>query len=207
MKKLTFSLMMAALCAMPVVAGAETSAAVPAQSATARPDANITKPEIKGAYSFATATAQKNGAAFMVITFPAGAVTEGETLVSVSGDGSESIELHTHAMEGGVMKMRKAEQGFAVKDGTIALQPAGDHIMLMGLKAPLLKGETLALTLHFKNAGDVAVIVPVLGAGEQPDAAAQAMDDDHDAHGGHATHDAHGAHNAEGHDDAGHSHH
>ncbi|MCW8860848.1 MAG: copper chaperone PCu(A)C, partial [Rhodospirillales bacterium] len=46
-----------------------------------------------------------------------------------------------------------------------ALQPGGDHVMFMGLNAPLKEGDTFPLTLVFKNAGEVTINVTVKAAG------------------------------------------
>jgi hypothetical protein len=54
----------------------------------------------------------------------------------------------------------------------VALEPGGLHIMLMGLKAPLKKGETIELILTFAKAGQVKLEVPVAGvAANAPDQA------------------------------------
>ena len=41
------------------------------------------------------------------------------------------------------------------------LKPGGDHVMLMGLKAPLKQGDAFPLTLVFEHAGDVTVTVEI----------------------------------------------
>jgi copper(I)-binding protein len=41
------------------------------------------------------------------------------------------------------------------------LEPGGQHIMLMGLSAPLADGDTLELTLTFERAGEITLDVPV----------------------------------------------
>lgn len=45
---------------------------------------------------------------------------------------------------------------------------SGPHLMLIGLKKPLIEGERFALTLHFERAGavtvDVVVQVTISGA-------------------------------------------
>ncbi|MFM8267210.1 MAG: copper chaperone PCu(A)C, partial [Ilumatobacteraceae bacterium] len=45
---------------------------------------------------------------------------------------------------------------------TVALEPGGSHIMLLGLTAPLEVGTTIELTLTLEEAGTVVVDVPVL---------------------------------------------
>ena len=43
----------------------------------------------------------------------------------------------------------------------VELKPGGYHLMLMGLVRPLVRGETISVTLSFENAGPVSVEVPV----------------------------------------------
>lgn len=71
-----------------------------------------------------------------------------------------TAELHTHIMDGNVMKMR-AVDAVPVPPGRTALSPGGYHIMLLGLKAPLKEGERFALKLTFEKAGTVEVTVTV----------------------------------------------
>ncbi len=48
----------------------------------------------------------------------------------------------------------------------VTLAPGGIHIMLMGLKRPLVAGASVPITLTFAHAGSIAVSVPIepLGA-------------------------------------------
>lgn len=116
--------------------------------------------EISSPYAFATAESAKNGAAFMTM------MAEEDTLLSVSGDVAETIEIHTMTMEGGIMQMRKLEN-LPVKGETV-LEPKANHIMLIGLKEPLKQGATFPLTLHFEKAGDQTVEVSVMAPGKKP---------------------------------------
>ena len=108
------------------------------------------------------AGASANGAAYMVIS------TSGATpdqLIGVSAPIAEKAELHTHIMEGDVMRMRPVK-AIEVNVGEPAtLKPGGLHVMLIGLKAPLKEGEQFPLTLTFEKAGSVTVEVAVEAAG------------------------------------------
>lgn len=107
----------------------------------------------------ASAGPARNGAAFLVIENAGPA----DRLLSVSAEVSERVELHTHLMEGDVMKMRRVDAVEVPGQGTAALRPGGLHIMLMGLKQPLQEGERFPLTLTFETAGEVTVEVAVEG--------------------------------------------
>jgi periplasmic copper chaperone A len=60
------------------------------------------------------------------------------------------------------MKMRPVEGGLEVKPGeTVTLKPGGYHLMLLGLKAPLQQGKTVAATLKVDNGGTAQVEFPI----------------------------------------------
>lgn len=137
--------------------------------------------EVVQAYAYATAGSQKNGAVFMTVkTNPLFA----EKLVEAQSDVAERVELHTHLMEGDHMKMRQVEAIEAGEDGVVTLKPHGDHIMLMGLKAPLEKGGVFPLILTFEHAGRVEASVHVVAPGTTPDDTEQGSG----VHEGHSMH-------------------
>jgi len=86
-----------------------------------------------------------------------------DALLSGSSPAASRVEIHTMSMEGDVMKMRTLEQ-LELKSGQrIAMKPgSGVHIMLMGLKKPLVVGETFPLTLNFTKAGKIETTVEVV---------------------------------------------
>jgi len=62
--------------------------------------------------------------------------------------------------------MRPVEGGLEIKPGeTVDLKPGSMHVMLMGLKQPLEKGQTVKGTLEFEKAGkvDIEYAVEALG--------------------------------------------
>lgn len=48
--------------------------------------------------------------------------------------------------------------------GQARLRPGGDHLMLIGLAAPLVAGQSIEVQLEFEHAGPVTVTVPVRDA-------------------------------------------
>lgn len=102
----------------------------------------------------------KAGAAFMMIQNHS---DTDDRLISATSDISDRVELHTHEIDAnGVAKMMEVEEGFAIPAGeSHMLQRGGDHVMFMGLKAPLEHGDTVPVTLIFENAGEVVVEIPV----------------------------------------------
>lgn len=109
------------------------------------------------------ATAGSVGAGYVTI------VNTGKTddqLVSASSPVSAKTEIHSMTMDGGVMKMRPLPNGLAIPAGkTTSLKPGGYHIMLIGLKAPLVEGTLVPMTLKFARAGAVKVELKVEAAG------------------------------------------
>ena len=117
----------------------------------------------------ATPGGAKVGGAYLELKAAAGA---GDRLVSASSPAAGTVEIHEHANEGGVMKMRRID-GLAVPaGGSVVLKPGGYHLMLMDLKQPLKQGDKLQLTLTFEKAGILSVEGPVAPIG------AMAADDD-----------------------------
>lgn len=99
-----------------------------------------------------------NGAAYMTLV---NQTSDTDRLLSASAPVSERVELHTHLMEDGVMKMRQIEAIEVAPGAPTVLEPGGLHVMFIGLEAPLVDGEQFPLTLNFENAGEVTVEVPV----------------------------------------------
>lgn len=109
----------------------------------------------------ASAGPVRNGAAYLTV-HNAG---DADSLVAISGDVAERAELHTHLMEGDVMKMRRVDAVEVPAGGTAALEPGSFHVMLIGLAQPLKEGESFPLTLTFRDAGEVTVEVKVEAVG------------------------------------------
>ena len=98
------------------------------------------------------------GAAYLRIV---NAGAEADRLIGVSSPVAARVELHSHKMQDGAMRMRRID-AVAVPAGEAAeLQPGGDHVMLIGLAGPPEQGGTFPLTLVFEKAGRIAVPVAV----------------------------------------------
>ena len=102
--------------------------------------------QVEGAWARATVQGQKATGAFMKIT-----AKESMRLVGAQSPVAGVTEVHEMKMEGDVMKMR-AVPGLDLPAGkAVELKPGGYHVMLMDLKAPLVKDSKVPLTLVFKN--------------------------------------------------------
>jgi len=138
--------------------------------------------EIDHPWSRATVPAVPTGVVYFVLRNTS---TEADRLLAVSTPAAEKAELHTHMRDGDMLRMRQVDAIDIAAHATTALEPNGLHVMLIGLKEPLIKGKAFALTLVFEQAGSVTVQVDVQG-----------ITDTAPSHrgGGHDTHTHYGHH-------------
>ncbi len=77
------------------------------------------------------------------------------------------FEMHEMTMDGDVAKMRELK-GIDVKPGaTIEFKPGSSHIMFIGLKAQLQRGQTVKGALIFERAGTIEIEYTVEAIGAQ----------------------------------------
>ncbi len=124
-------------------------------------------------WSRATQEGAKVGAGYFAMTNTG---REPDRLVAASSDVAETVEIHEMSTRDGVMVMRPLDQGLTISAGqTVALTSGGMHLMLTGLKTPLVEGKTVAVTLQFERAGKTAVLLDVLAVGAQGPGGQQGM--------------------------------
>ena len=90
-----------------------------------------------------------------------------DRIVSARTAIADRAEIHNHEMDGNVMTMRHVRSVEVTAHGAVSFEPEGLHVMLLGLKEPLVDGMRFPLTLVFENAGEVEVSVEVRGTGAQ----------------------------------------
>lgn len=110
----------------------------------------------------ATPGAARTGAFYFTVTNSGSAP---DRLLSASSPVAESAQLHSSQMVDGVMQMRPVASLDLAPGAAAVLQPNGMHMMLMGLKQPLKRGDQVPLTLRFEHAGAITVDVPVEAPG------------------------------------------
>jgi periplasmic copper chaperone A len=126
-------------------------------------DYNIGTLQIDNPWTRATPKGSSVAGAYMKITNKGSAP---DRLVGGSAAVAGRFEVHSMVMEHGVAKMRPVEGGLEIKPGeTVELKPGSLHVMLMGLKQPLEKGQKVKGTLEFEKAGkvDIEYAVEALG--------------------------------------------
>ncbi len=121
--------------------------------------------EIRGAWARATAPGQSDGVAYLSITSPGG-----DVLTGADSPDADMAMLHMTTAKGGMAGMSDVDRLDLPAGKTVSLAPHGLHLMLMGLKHPLVAGSVLHLDLTLAKAGTVHVTVPVqkLGASGPP---------------------------------------
>jgi copper(I)-binding protein len=91
-----------------------------------------------------------------------------DRLLSVATPAAERTEVHETLREGDVLRMRRVDPLHLRAGEKLAFEPGGLHVMLMGLRAPLVEGRRIPLTLTFERAGTVQVEATVV-AGDATD--------------------------------------
>jgi copper(I)-binding protein len=102
--------------------------------------------EVKGPWVRGTVSGQQATGAFMEITSKSGAV-----LVGAASPAAGITEIHEMKMDGGVMSMRAIPRLELPAGKPVQLGPGGYHVMLINLKQPLKKGDSVPLTLQVEG--------------------------------------------------------
>ena len=116
--------------------------------------------EVRDAWARATAPGQTSGAVYATLDNRG----PDDRLTGAATDRAAMAMVHKSETVDGVARMRMAGDVPIASGSTVVLAPGGTHIMLEGLKAPLVAGETLPLELRFANGGahkvDVRIVAP-----------------------------------------------
>ena len=131
---------------------------------------------------WARASISKNGAAYAKL------VNNGkiaDRLIAVKSPAARRVQLHTHIMDGNIMKMRRVEGGIAIAPGkSVTMKPGGNHIMLMGLQKKLVAGEQFPLIFVLEKAGEIKAMIRIgklgaMGPNTGPNTGPKGMQMDH----------------------------
>lgn len=149
---------------------------VPLAATSAQPMA-VTADDLTLSTMWARATAPNAsvGAAYLVIENRGKQL---DTLLRAASPVAAEISFHRTMQADGVSHMDQLWTVDVPPGRTVKFEPNGRHIMLTGLKQPLVAGTHIPITLQFQHAGAVTIqveIVPLTAAGPgAPDAAAGA---------------------------------
>lgn len=137
------------------------------------------------AWARPTSAANQTGMAFLTLD---NAGRGADSLIGASSPVAAKVEFHAHQHQDGLMKMQPQPSVELPAGQSVAFNPGGLHLMLVGLKAPLVAGQSFPVTLLFAKSGPVSVTVTVDGGGAMDhsmhhggmdDAAHKAMHDEH----------------------------
>lgn len=84
-----------------------------------------------------------------------------DRLLRISSPVAESVQVHRTEILDGIARMREVAVLHVDAGQTVDFAPNGMHLMLMGLKKPLVEGQTFDLELQFEVAGTRKVAVAV----------------------------------------------
>jgi periplasmic copper chaperone A len=114
-----------------------------------------------------TPSGAKTGAAYMEI------VNNGKESVEIkalSTAAAETVEVHTMTMTGDIMRMRPVALPITIAPGETLKLVKDRHIMLIGLKKPLVEEDMVPFKIEFANGKTMEFDLYVEGDAEDHDA-------------------------------------
>jgi len=102
--------------------------------------------EVKSAWVRGTVGAQKTTGAYMDISS-----AQAASLIGAESAVAGEAEVHEMRMDKNVMRMRAVPKLELPAGKTVELKPGGYHVMLIDLKRPLKKGDSVPLRLRIEN--------------------------------------------------------
>lgn len=84
------------------------------------------------------------------------------TLKSAESPAAGKVEIHQSSMAGGIMTMRRQDNGVTIPaGGQVAFAPGGYHLMLLSLKTAQAQGQKVPVTLLFGDGRKMQVDLAV----------------------------------------------
>ncbi len=120
---------------------------------------------VENPYARAVPPTAQNSGAFMVLRNDSDQPIK---VVDAESDVSKVTELHTHIHDKGVMRMRRVESIEVPAHGTVALQPGGYHVMLIGLEHPLKPGDPVHIDLTLGDGSKESIDLEARQTGMAP---------------------------------------
>ena len=132
--------------------------------------AQPTQVEVDNAWARDSAGRTATSAVFMTITADAP-----DRLIGASTPAAGKADLMTMEMNEGAMAMSYVDSIDIPANSPVSLDPAGLHVWLEDLSAPLKGGTSFPLTLKFEEGGEKQVVVTVIEPAAAPPEAAMEM--------------------------------
>lgn len=103
-----------------------------------------------------------------------------QTLTGVSSPAFGKIEIHRSVIHGNMAHMEHQKELPLPPGASVLLQQGGLHLMLMGVKKPLVVGDQVPMTFAFGNGAKISVSA-IVRSGKMEDHGQM----DHSGHGAH----------------------
>ncbi|KXW55181.1 MAG: copper chaperone PCu(A)C [Betaproteobacteria bacterium] len=110
------------------------------------------------AYARETAKGQDVGAVYISLKNKGNKTVK---FIGASTPIANTAQIHSMKMNNNISSMKHEQFLEVPANGELKLLPGESHIMLMGLKSPLIKGQTFPLNLHFEGLQDLKIEVPI----------------------------------------------
>lgn len=113
--------------------------------------------EVSTPWARATPPMASIGAVYLEIK----AISTSDKLLGATTMAAERVEMHASMDNNSIVQMRPLSGIPITPEKPASLTPGGAHLMLIGLRTPLVAGTSIPLTLRFASAGDILVQVAV----------------------------------------------
>jgi len=124
----------------------------------AAPSALAGELAVTDAWSRSTPPGVTVGVAYLTLRNDTG---KSDRLLEISSPVASNVEVHRTEIFDGIARMREVSVLHVDAGQTLEFAPNGMHMMLTGLKKPLVEGQTFELVLLFEIAGPRTVKVAV----------------------------------------------
>ena len=84
-----------------------------------------------------------------------------QILIGASADFATKAEIHNHIMVDDMMRMEQQSEVVINPGESVQFAPGGLHLMLFGLKQPLLEGQSVTFSLQTKDGESITITANV----------------------------------------------
>jgi copper(I)-binding protein len=84
-----------------------------------------------------------------------------QVLIGASADFATKAEIHNHILVNDMMRMEQQSEVVIEPGQSVQFAPGGLHIMLFGLKQPLLEGQSVTISLQTKDGESIIITANV----------------------------------------------
>jgi copper(I)-binding protein len=91
-----------------------------------------------------------------------------DEIVSIATPAAERVEMHMTSQVDGAMQMRPVARMTLPANDPVKFETGGLHLMLIGLRTPLVAGEHIDVTFNFRSAAASTVAVEILSPADVP---------------------------------------